>query len=60
MNTEVKANPVEPEISVLLIDDDVELCELMREFFAARGIAVEAVHDGRRGPGAARWPTSTT
>ena len=59
MNTDVKANPVEPEISVLLIDDDVELCELMREFFAVRGIAVEAIHDGRRG-WRARWRTSTT
>jgi two-component system, OmpR family, response regulator CpxR len=39
----------EPVLSVLLIEDDVELCELMREFFAARGIRVEAVHDGRRG-----------
>ena len=34
---------------MLLIEDDVELCELMREFFAARGIRVEAIHDGRRG-----------
>ncbi len=39
----------EPDTSVLLIDDDDELCELIREFFAARGIAVEAEHDGRRG-----------
>ena len=42
MNTEIKVSPAEPDISVLLIDDDVELCELMREFFAARGIAVGA------------------
>ena len=34
---------------MLLIEDDVELCELMREFFAARGIRIEAIHDGRRG-----------
>jgi two-component system, OmpR family, response regulator CpxR len=38
-----------PDLSVLLIDDDVELCELMQEFFAARAIRVEAIHDGRRG-----------
>jgi two-component system response regulator CpxR len=38
-----------PDISVLLIEDDVELCELMREFFGERGVAVEAIHDGRRG-----------
>jgi two-component system response regulator CpxR len=36
-------------MSLLLIDDDVELCELMREFFAEWGIAIEAIHDGRRG-----------
>ena len=39
----------EPDLSVLLVDDDVELCELMREYFAAKGIAVESQHDGRRG-----------
>lgn len=37
------------EVAILLVDDDVELCDLMREFFAARGLRVEAVHDGRRG-----------
>ena len=49
MSTELKTIEAEPDVSVLLIDDDVELCELMREFFAARGIAVEAIYDGRRG-----------
>jgi DNA-binding response OmpR family regulator len=39
----------ERDLSVLLIDDDTELCELMQEFFAARGIRLEAIHDGRRG-----------
>ncbi len=39
----------ERDLSVLLIDDDTELCELMQEFFAVRGIRLEAVHDGRRG-----------
>ena len=33
----------------MLIDDDTELCELMQEFFAARGIRLAAIHDGRRG-----------
>jgi two-component system, OmpR family, response regulator CpxR len=36
-------------VSVLLVDDDVELCELMQEFFARRDLRLEAVHDGRRG-----------
>ena len=36
-------------VSVLLVDDDVELCDLMREFFAENGLNLETVHDGRRG-----------
>ncbi len=36
-------------LSVLLIDDDVELGELMQEFSERRGHRLEAVHDGRRG-----------
>jgi two-component system, OmpR family, response regulator CpxR len=36
-------------LSVLLVDDDVELCELMQEFFGRRGIRLEVVSDGRRG-----------
>jgi two-component system response regulator CpxR len=35
--------------SLLLVDDDVELCELLREFFARRNIRLETVHDGSRG-----------
>jgi two-component system response regulator CpxR len=34
---------------VLLIDDDVELCELVSELLAAEGFAVECVHDGAAG-----------
>jgi two-component system response regulator CpxR len=41
--------PAQPRVSILLIDDDVELCELMQEFFARREIHLEAAHDGRRG-----------
>jgi two-component system response regulator CpxR len=46
-----KGSPVVPRvgISLLLVDDDVELGEMMREFFARRGIALEVVHDGRSG-----------
>jgi two-component system response regulator CpxR len=36
-------------VSILLVDDDVELCELLQEFFSQRGFRVEAAHDGRRG-----------
>lgn len=35
--------------SILLIDDDVELCDLVEEFLRRRRITVECVHDGRRG-----------
>ena len=35
--------------SILLIEDDAELCALMVDFFAPHGIYVEPVHDGRRG-----------
>jgi two-component system response regulator CpxR len=37
------------DVSILLVDDDAELCELLQEFFANRGMSLEAVHDGRRG-----------
>jgi two-component system response regulator CpxR len=32
-----------------MIDDDVELCELLEEFLAPRGMRLDAVHDGRTG-----------
>ncbi len=34
---------------VLLIDDDWELCDLLREYLSAEGSDVEAVHDGTTG-----------
>ena len=36
-------------LSILLVDDDVELCELLEEFFDQHGFLIESVHDGRRG-----------
>jgi two-component system, OmpR family, response regulator CpxR len=41
--------PVKFETSLLLVDDDAELCSLMADFFTQRGFKMEAVHDGRRG-----------
>ena len=35
--------------AILLIDDDVELCGLMKEYFGRNGCAVECVHNGRDG-----------
>jgi two-component system response regulator CpxR len=34
---------------VLVVDDDVELCELVKEFLEPEGLQVEAVHNGNRG-----------
>ncbi len=35
--------------SVLLIDDDVQLCGLLSKFFAANNFILDAVHDGHSG-----------
>jgi len=34
---------------VLIVDDDVELCELVSEYLSGEGFEVEAVHDGTEG-----------
>lgn len=34
---------------ILLIDDDTELCSLLREFLKREGFELEAEHDGGRG-----------
>jgi two-component system response regulator CpxR len=36
-------------LSVLLVDDDAELCGMMREFFAQAGHQLECVYNGREG-----------
>lgn len=36
-------------LSLLLIDDDIELCGMMREFFTQGGHALECAHNGREG-----------
>ena len=43
------ARPAQADLSLLLIDDDAELCEMLEEFFDQRGIRLETVNDGRRG-----------
>ena len=37
------------QLSLLLVDDDVELCGMMREFFAQEGHHLECVYNGREG-----------
>ena len=34
---------------VLVVDDDIELCRMMKEYFARVGYQVESTHDGRSG-----------
>jgi len=36
-------------MTILMIDDDTELCELMQRFLNGEGLPVECAHDGERG-----------
>jgi two-component system response regulator CpxR len=36
-------------LTLLLVDDDIELCGMMQEFFAEAGHHLECVHEGRAG-----------
>ncbi len=36
-------------MAILIIDDDVELCELVGEYLEGEGFEIDAVHDGVRG-----------
>src|ERR1700704_4471686 len=38
-----------PELSILLVDDDIELSALMREFFMQKGLRLEPAYNGERG-----------
>ncbi len=35
--------------AILIVDDDVELCSLMKDFFAQQGFRTECAHDGHTG-----------
>jgi DNA-binding response OmpR family regulator len=37
------------QLSLLLVDDDIELCGMMKEFFAEAGHRLECAHNGRDG-----------
>jgi two-component system response regulator CpxR len=39
----------ENQLSLLLVDDDTELCAMMKEFFAQAGQRLDCAHDGRTG-----------
>jgi two-component system response regulator CpxR len=38
-----------PELRVLVVDDDTELCHLLSEYLSMEGYAVDCVHTGRQG-----------
>jgi two-component system response regulator CpxR len=42
-------SPTSGTLSLLLVDDDAELCGMMKEFFAENGHRLTAVHNGRDG-----------
>ncbi len=44
------------ENKILIVDDDVELTVLLREYFESEGFEVELAHDGKSGLEAARQP----
>ena len=39
----------EKPLSLLLVDDDVELCGMMKEFFGGAGHCLDLAHNGREG-----------
>ncbi len=41
------------QLSLLLVDDDAELCSMMREFFTEAGHKLETIYNGREGLAAA-------
>ena len=44
------------QTNILIADDDVELCELLREFFESEEFTVQLAHDGLAALEAARRP----
>ena len=45
---------------ILIVDDDEELCDLVRRYLALEGFEVEAVHDGAQGVEKVLDPTGAT
>jgi two-component system response regulator CpxR len=48
-NLKVETLEGQKQLSLLLVDDDAELCEMMREFFAEAGHRLECACTGREG-----------
>jgi len=49
MKPKSEGGSAESTRTLLLVDDDAELCGLMVDFFSQNGFRVESVYDGRRG-----------
>jgi two-component system response regulator CpxR len=46
---EIEPGERQKQLSLLLVDDDAELCGMMREFFAQAGCRLDTVYNGREG-----------
>ncbi len=46
---EIEFGEGQRQLSILLVDDDAELCGMMREFFAEAGCHLDTVYNGREG-----------
>ena len=47
--TQIETAERRRQLSLLLVDDDAELCGMMREFFAEAGHRLDTVYNGREG-----------
>ncbi|HZB89587.1 MAG TPA: response regulator transcription factor [Terracidiphilus sp.] len=46
---EIEPAELQKQLSLLLVDDDAELCGMMREFFAEAGHRLDTIYNGREG-----------
>jgi two-component system response regulator CpxR len=49
VNQKLAGPEAHTSVRLLIIDDDIELCELLTEYLGTAGFTVEAVHDGGQG-----------
>jgi DNA-binding response OmpR family regulator len=47
--TQMEKTAAGPAQRVLVVDDDVELCQLISQYLGQKGLSVEAVHTGQKG-----------
>jgi hypothetical protein len=44
---QIESTDRQRQLSLLLVDDDVELCSMMREFFTQEGHRLDCAYNGR-------------